>query len=145
MKTVIQRVKKAKVIVDKKVVSQINSGFLVFLGIGQDDTEKQADWLAKKIVNLRVLSDESNKMNKSLKEVGGELLVVSQFTLYGDVRAGNRPSFIKAADVQKAEKLYNLFIDKAKSLGVKVKSGVFRAMMEIELVNDGPVTIIIDI
>lgn len=144
MKAVIQRVKKAKVFVKGKVISQIGSGFLVFLGISRDDTFKQVDWLAKKIVNLRIMSDEADKMNKSLKEIKGQLLVVSQFTLYGDCRKGNRPSFIKAAEPIKAEEFYNLFIDKARELGVEVKSGVFGAMMEIELINDGPVTIIIE-
>jgi len=144
MKAVIQRVKKAKVLVKNKLVSQINSGFLVFLGVGKNDTKEQVEWLAKKIVNLRIFSDKNSKMNKSLKEVDGEILVVSQFTLYGDCRKGNRPSFVKAADPKKAEKLYNLFIDKAEFLGIKVKSGVFRAMMDIELVNDGPVTILIE-
>ncbi len=144
MKAVIQRVKKAKVLVYNKVVAQINSGFLVFLGIAQDDTEKELNWLVKKIVNLRIMSDEQGKMNKSLKDVGGQLLLVSQFTLYGDCRKGNRPSFIKAAEPKKAEGLYNLFIAKAESLGIKIKSGIFKAMMKIELTNDGPVTIIVD-
>jgi len=144
MRAVVQRVKKAKVFVNNKIISQINSGFLVFLGIAQDDTEKELDWLVKKIVNLRIMADEKNKMNKSLKETNGELLVVSQFTLYGDCQKGNRPSFIKAADHKKAEKLYNLFINKTKSLGIKVKSGIFGAMMQANLINDGPVTIIVD-
>lgn len=144
MKAVVQRVKKAKVFVKGKVVSQIGSGFLVFLGISRDDTIKQVDWLAKKIVNLRIMSDEADKMNKSLKETKGQLLVVSQFTLYGDCRKGNRPSFIKAAEPTKAKEFYNLFIDKSRELGVEVKSGVFGAMMEIELINDGPVTIIVE-
>lgn len=144
MKAVVQRVKKAKVSVNNKIISQIGRGFLVFLGIAQNDTEKQVDWLANKIVNLRIMSDEKGKMNKSLKETNGQLLIVSQFTLYGDCRKGNRPSFTQAADPVKAEKLYNLFIKKVKSLEVKVKSGIFGAMMEIELINDGPVTIIVD-
>jgi len=144
MKAVIQRVKKAKVLVNKKVVTQIASGFLVFLGIAHNDTEKELDWLVKKIVNLRIMSDEQGKMNKSLKETDGEMLLVSQFTLYGDCTKGNRPSFVKAAEPKKAERLYNLFISKTKSLGVKVKSGIFKAMMEVELVNDGPVTLIVD-
>lgn len=144
MRAVIQRVKKARVLVKNKLVSQINSGFLVFLGIAQDDTEKELDWLVKKIVNLRIMSDKQGKMNKSLKEAGGEMLLVSQFTLYGDCTKGNRPSFVKAAEPKKAERFYNLFITKAKSLGVEVKSGIFKAMMEVELVNDGPVTIMIN-
>ena len=144
MKAVIQRVKKAKVIIDKEVISQIGFGFLVFLGVGKKDTEKQVDWLAKKIVNLRIMGDEKGKMNCSLKETKGKLLIVSQFTLYGDCQKGNRPSFIKAADPIKAERLYNLFIDKTKSVGIEVKSGVFGAMMVVELVNDGPVTIFIE-
>ena len=144
MKAVVQRVKKTRVLVKNKLISQINSGFLVFLGIAQDDTEKELDWLVKKIVNLRIMSDEQGKMNKSLKEAGGEMLLVSQFTLYGDCTKGNRPSFVKAAEPKKAERLYNLFITKTKSLGVEVKSGIFKAIMEVELVNDGPVTIMIN-
>lgn len=144
MKAIVQRVKKAKVIVGGKIVGQINKGFLLFLGVSQNDTEKEINWMVEKVVNLRIMGDEEEKMNKSLKEVGGELLVVSQFTLYGDCSKGRRPSFIKAAEPKKAEKLYQLFIQKAKNLGIKVKSGIFGAMMDVELVNDGPVTLIIE-
>lgn len=144
MKVVIQRVKKAKVIINSKVVSQIGKGFLVLLGVSQEDTEKEADWMVEKVVNLRIMSDEKQKMNKSLKEVGGQLLVVSQFTLYGECLRGRRPSFVKAAKPEKAERLYNLFVQKAKEYGIKVESGIFGAMMEVELTNDGPVTLIIE-
>jgi len=144
MKAVIQRVKKGQVSIDNKVVGRIGRGFLVFLGITEGDTEKKANWLAKKVANLRIMADEEGKMNLSLKEAGGQLLVVSQFTLYADCRKGNRPSFIKAAEPEKAEELYNLFIKKIKSLSLEVKTGVFGAMMAVELVNDGPVTLVIE-
>lgn len=143
MRAIIQRVKKAKVFVKNKLVGQISQGFVVLLAVGENDKEADIDWLAKKIVNLRIMADKQNKMNKSLKAVNGEALVVSQFTLYGDCKKGNRPSFIKAANPKKGEKFYNLFIDKIKALGIKTSSGKFGAMMDIELVNNGPVTIII--
>lgn len=143
MRAIIQRVKKAKVFVKNKLVGQISQGFVVLLAVGENDKEADVDWLAKKIVNLRIMADKQNKMNKSLKAVNGEALVVSQFTLYGDCKKGNRPSFIKAANPKKGEKFYNLFIDKIKALGIKTSSGKFGAMMDIELVNNGPVTIII--
>ncbi|HUV46505.1 MAG TPA: D-aminoacyl-tRNA deacylase [Candidatus Bathyarchaeia archaeon] len=144
MKAVVQRVKKAQVSVENKIVSRIGSGFLVFLGVVGTDTETDVDWLAKKISCLRIMADEKAKMNLSLKQVGGEILVVSQFTLCADLRSGNRPSFIMAAPAEKGEKLYNLFIEKLRSLGFKVMSGVFRKKMDVELVNDGPVTILLD-
>jgi len=144
MRAIVQRVKRAKVIVGGKVVAQIGKGFLVLLGVSQEDTEKEVDWLVEKVCNLRIMSDEKEKMNKSLKEVGGKLLVVSQFTLYGDCLKGRRPSFIKAAKPEKAKKLYNLFIQKAKDYRIKVEAGIFGAMMAVELVNDGPVTLIIE-
>jgi D-tyrosyl-tRNA(Tyr) deacylase len=143
MKAVIQRVKKAKVIVKQKTVSQIDSGFLVFLGVAQDDTEEKLNWLVKKVAQLRIMSDEQGKMNRSLADVGGQVLVVSQFTLYGDCRKGNRPSFVQAAKPKKAERFYHLFIKGLESFGLRVKAGVFREMMGVELINDGPVTIII--
>ena len=143
MKAVVQRVKKAQVFIKNKLYSETGKGFLVFLGIGVNDTEKEVDWLAKKITNLRIMSDEDNKMNKSLKETGGQMLIVSQFTLYGDCRKGMRPSFIKAASPEKGERFYNLFCEKVKSYGLETKSGKFGAMMDIKLINDGPVTIII--
>jgi len=143
MKVVVQRVSQAQVKVKNKVVSQIGPGFLVFLGVAEDDTEKKIHWLARKTAQLRILRDKQGKMNQSLLEVGGEVLVVSQFTLYGDCKKGNRPSFVQAAKPKKAERFYHLFIENLKSFGLIVKSGIFRAMMEVELINDGPVTIII--
>jgi len=144
MRLIIQRVSQAKVTVNKKIVGQINKGFLVFLGVAQNDTEKELDWLVRKLVNLRITADKNNKMNLSLKDVKGEILVISQFTLFANCKKGNRPSFIKAANPQKAEKFYNLFIKKLKTYNLKVNSGVFGAMMQISLINDGPVTIILD-
>ncbi len=144
MKAVIQRVSQASVKINKKVTSQIGPGFLVFLGVGENDTEKDVNYLVKKIVNLRIMADSQDKMNLSPKDTNGELLIISQFTLYGDTKKGNRPSFIQAASPKKAKKLYQLFIKKAKQQGLKVKSGQFAAMMDIALINSGPVTIIID-
>lgn len=143
MKVLIQRVTQAQIKVKKKIVGQIGPGFLVFLGIGQKDNAEKIPWLAKKVAQLRIMSDKQGKMNKSLADVKGEILVVSQFTLYADCSQGNRPSFVKAA-APKAEELYNLFIKELKSYGLPIKSGVFGALMEINLTNDGPVTIIID-
>jgi len=143
MRLVIQRVSQAKVTVNKKVVSQISKGFLVLLGIAQDDTEEKLDWLVKKLASLRIMADKKGKMNLGLKDVGGEVLVVSQFTLLADCKKGNRPSFIKAASPEKGKKYYNLFIEKLKAQGLKVQSGVFGAMMEVSLTNAGPVTIIL--
>lgn len=144
MKAIIQRVSLAQVIVKKKVISQIGPGFLVLLGISQNDTKDKAEWLAEKTVNLRIMADKDEKMNLSLKDVSGEMLVVSQFTLYGDCQKGNRPSFIKAAKPEKAQQLYNLFLAKVGSLGIKVQSGIFGARMKVKLVNDGPVTLIVN-
>lgn len=144
MKAVIQRVKKAQVKVVDRIVGQIGLGFLVFVGIGENDTEKEVDYLAKKIANLRIMADKNDKMNLTLKEVGGKILAVSQFTLYGDTKGQNRPSFIAAAKPELAKKLFDLFIEKLKSLKIPVETGIFGAKMEVELINDGPVTIIID-
>jgi len=144
MRAVVQKVKQAKVFLQEKKVSQIEAGLLLFLAIARSDSQKEVDWLVKKIVNLRVFLDKEGKMNLSLKDVQGQLLVVSQFTLYGDCSRGNRPSFVKAAEPEKAKKLYHSFIEKAKDFNLTVKSGVFGGMMEVELVNDGPVTVIIN-
>lgn len=144
MKAVIQRVLKASVSIDKRVTARIGRGLLIFLGIGQKDSQAKLSHLAKKTANLRVFSDEKGKMNLSIKEIGGSVLVVSQFTLYGDIKKGNRPSFIQAADPKKAENLYKFFLKELGKEGIKVKSGQFRAMMDVELVNSGPVTLIID-
>jgi D-aminoacyl-tRNA deacylase len=144
MRAVVQRVSWAKVLIDLKKTASINKGFLVLLGVGKDDKEADVDFMAKKIANLRVMSDKEGRMNMSLADASASVLVVSQFTLYGDVKKGNRPSFIKAAFPKKARKFYNLFLKKLESFGLKVKSGVFQAYMQVELCNDGPVTIIIE-
>lgn len=145
MKLVIQRVKNAKVEVENKVVGEIDKGFMVLLGVKKGDTTKEADYLARKLCNLRVFEDENEKMNLSLKDVNGELLIVSQFTLYGDAKEGNRPSFIEAELPEKANELYEYFMEKCKENGIeKVKNGVFGAHMDVSLTNDGPVTILIE-
>lgn len=145
MKLVIQRVKNAKVEVENKIVGEINKGFMVLLGVKKGDTTKEADYLARKLCNLRVFEDENEKMNLSLKDVNGELLIVSQFTLYGDAKEGNRPSFIEAELPDKANELYEYFMEKCKENGIeKVEHGVFGAHMDVSLTNDGPVTILIE-
>lgn len=144
MRVVVQRVKSASVTIDGNVHSKINSGFLVLLGITSTDTKQDVDYLVKKVVNLRVFSDENDKMNLSLKSVNGELLIISQFTLYGDCKDGNRPSFIEAAKPDIAVPLYEYFIDECKKQISVVETGIFGADMKVELLNDGPVTIIID-
>jgi len=145
MRAVVQRVLSAKVLVDSKEISSISKGILVLLGISKDDGEEDISYMVKRISNLRIFEDESGKMNFSVRDIGGEVLVVSQFTLYGDVRWGNRPSFENSAPRNRAEKIYDAFCGQLSSeLGKEVKRGVFGAMMEIHLVNYGPVTIIID-
>ena len=144
MKAVIQRVSQAGVTVDGKEVSRIGTGLMVLLGVGHEDTQKDADFLVDKIINLRIFEDDRGKMNISLKDVGGELLVVSQFTLMGDCRKGRRPSFINAARPDAASRLYDYFIEKAKEKGVSTQGGVFQAMMDVDLVNQGPVTLLLD-
>lgn len=145
MKIVVQRVKNAEVKVDEKVVGKINKGFLVLLGIKNTDTKKEVDYMVRKLVNLRVFSDENDKMNLSLKDVNGELLIISQFTLYGDCKkSGNRPSFSDAAKPDIAIPLYEYFIEECKKQIEVVKTGIFGADMKVNLLNDGPVTIIID-
>ena len=145
MKLVIQRVLNSQVEVDGKVVGKINKGFMVLCGITHDDTEKQADILSRKLCNLRVFEDENEKMNLSLKDVGGELLIISQFTLYADsMSSGNRPSFIAAARPEKAEPLYEYFIKKCEEEGIHVEKGIFGADMKVSLINDGPVTILME-
>ena len=140
MKLVVQRVKNAKVKVENKVVGKIGTGYMVLIGIGPEDTEKEADYLAKKLINLRVFEDEKGKMNLNIKQVGGELLIISQFTLYADCSHGNRPSFIGAAKPEKANELYEYFCKKC-SEEVHVEKGIFGAHMEVSLQNSGPVTI----
>ena len=144
MRAVIQRVKSASVTVEGKVVSEVNKGLLVFLGVAQEDTPADVDYMASKIANLRIFEDDEGLMNLSVLDVGGEALVVSQFTLCGDCRKGRRPSFIDAARPEKADPLYQAFMDEMLRLGVPVKAGIFQAMMDVELINDGPVTILLD-
>ena len=144
MRVVIQRVKRAAVTIDGRVAGAIGPGLLVLLGVHRDDTEADVDFLVNKTAGLRIFPDADDKMNLSLLEVGGALLVVSQFTLYGDARKGKRPSFTDAAPPPIAVPLYESFCAKARALGVSVATGEFGAMMEVELVNDGPVTILID-
>jgi D-aminoacyl-tRNA deacylase len=144
MKAVIQRVKKSSVCVENKLVSQIGPGLLVLLGVSDEDMPTDADYLASKIVHLRIFEDDTGKMNRSLIETKGEMMVVSQFTLFADCRKGRRPSFTNAASPEKAEAIYRYFINMVIGMGIAVKSGVFRAMMEVNLINDGPVTIIIE-
>lgn len=145
MKAVVQRVKKTTLSVDGELVSEIPFGLTVFLGVKVGDTEKQAAYLAKKIAGLRIFEDENGKMNLSVKDVGGEVLMVSQFTLYGDASHGNRPSFTLAERPEKAQPLYDFAVDELSSYGVTVKKGVFGADMQIEQHNDGPVTILLEI
>ena len=144
MKLVIQRVKNASVTVEEKVVGEIEKGFLVLIGIKIGDTKEQADYLVKKLCNLRVFTDENDKMNLSLKDVRGKLLIVSQFTLYANCNDGNRPSFIEAARPEEAIPLYEYFCDECAKRGFEVQKGIFGADMKVQLLNDGPVTIIIE-
>ena len=141
MKLIIQRVSHASVVVDNETVGKIKNGFLVLCGITHTDTMEKADFLAKKLCNLRVFEDENQKMNLSIKDINGELLIISQFTLYADCSGGNRPSFVNAANPDYAKELYKYFIEKCIEYGLKVEHGVFGAHMEVTLLNDGPVTI----
>ena len=144
MRAVLQRVSRAKVTVDGETVGEIGKGILVLLGVSREDTEKEAVYLAEKTLNLRIFEDTEGKMNLSLLDISGELLVVSQFTLYGDARRGRRPSFIEAAAPDEANRLYEFFAAEARKQIAKVETGKFQAMMDVELVNDGPVTILLD-
>ena len=145
MRLVVQRVLNSKVKVEGKTVGEIEKGFMVLCGITHNDTEKEADVLARKLCNLRVFEDENEKMNLSLKDVDGKLLIISQFTLYADsMSSGNRPSFIAAARPEKAEPLYEYFLEKCRQEGIQVEKGIFGADMKVSLVNDGPVTIILE-
>lgn len=145
MRIVIQRVSKASVTVEGKIVSSINTGMLVLIGIEDLDTEVDIDWLANKMLNLRIFDDENGVMNRSIREVNGEIIVVSQFTLHASTKKGNRPSYIRASRPEFAIPMYEKFIQRTEELlGRKVGTGIFGAMMDVELVNDGPVTIIID-
>lgn len=144
MRAVLQRVSQAKVSIAGEIVGEIGPGLLVLLGITHDDKLEQAKWLAEKIVGLRIFNDADGKMNRDVAEIGGSLLIVSQFTLYGDCRKGRRPSFIDAARPETAIPLYEAFINAAKALGIPVATGRFGADMQVELVNDGPVTMMVD-
>ena len=145
MKVVIQRVSKASVIIEGKIVAVINKGFLILLGIINEDTQEDINWLSKKIVNLRIFGDDKGVMNKSLLDINGEAIVVSQFTLHANTKKGNRPSYIKAAKPDIAIPLYETFVKQLETdLGKKVQTGQFGADMKVELLNDGPVTIVID-
>ena len=144
MKTVIQRVSRADVTISGTPAGKIGQGLLILLGVGPEDTEETADYIATKIINMRIFEDENGKMNRSVKDVGGEILVVSQFTLYADCRKGNRPSFVGAAAPEPAEALYLYFIKKLSESGIHTESGEFGADMQVSLINDGPVTILLD-
>ena len=144
MRLVIQRVREAWVTVNNGATGSIRTGLLVFLGVSRTDTVEDANYLAGKLLGLRIFPDEDGKMNHDVREAGGSLLIVSQFTLYGDCRRGRRPSFDQAAAPQQAQDLYNYFVESAKRGPVPVETGVFQAMMQVHIVNDGPVTILID-
>ena len=144
MIALIQRVKSARVVIDNNLYNKINHGMLIFLGIKSDDNESHTQFLAKKICNLRIFNDNVNKMNLSVQDIKGSILVISQFTLYGQCNKGNRPSFVNAAPPEKAKPIYKEFIKLLKKENIKVKSGKFGSMMNIQLINDGPVTIILE-
>jgi D-tyrosyl-tRNA(Tyr) deacylase len=144
LRAVIQRVNKASVSVDGEIISSISKGLLVFLGVADDDDISDAKYLADKTTGLRIFEDIDEKMNLSITDIGGEILVISQFTLYGDCRKGRRPSFTSAAKPQKAIELYEAYISALAEIGLKPKTGIFQAYMQVELINDGPVTILLD-
>ena len=144
MRAVVQRVSRAKVTVDCWIAGEIGMGLLVLLGVGHEDTESDVDYLAEKVIGLRVFEDTEGKMNRSVLDVGGSVLVVSQFTLYGDVRRGKRPSFDAAAAPDTARRLYELFVERIRAAGLRCETGRFQEMMQVELVNEGPVTILLD-
>jgi D-tyrosyl-tRNA(Tyr) deacylase len=144
MRAIVQRVSRCRVTVEGRSVGEIGAGLLVLLGVSKRDTEAAADYLVEKIIGLRIFEDGEGKMNLSVQDAGGALLVVSQFTLYGDVRRGKRPSFDEAARPEEAKRLYEYFVAKARAAGVRCETGQFQAMMEVELVNSGPVTILLD-
>lgn len=144
MKIIIQRAEKAKVIVDGEVVGQIGKGFMVLVGIGPEDTKQNVNFLVNKMCNLRIFEDEHGKMNLSIKDVSGQILAISQFTLYADCKKGNRPSFIGAAKPEKANELYEYFMEEIRKQGIKTEHGIFGAHMKVDFINDGPVTIFLE-
>ena len=144
MRAVVQRVSRSKVTVNGEVTGEIGPGMLVLLGVGKEDTRVEADYLVEKTVGLRIFEDADGKMNRSVVDVGGAVLAVSQFTLYGDVRRGKRPSFDAAAPPQQARELYEYFVEKIRAAGLRCETGRFQEMMRVELVNEGPVTILLD-
>ncbi len=144
MRAVLQRVREARVEVEGRVVGAIGPGLLVLLGVAEGDTAREADWMAQKLPQLRIFGDEEGKMNRSLLDLGGSMLLVSQFTLFGDVRRGRRPSFTGAAPPEEADRLYQYVAGKIRAAGVSVETGVFQAHMQVHLVNDGPVTLLLD-
>lgn len=144
MRAVLQRVKESSVFVGGKSIAAIGRGMMVLLGVAREDTQKEAEFLAEKIVNLRIFEDKNEKMNLSLLDTGGQMLVVSQFTLLGNCRKGRRPSYVDAAEPEVANSLYEYFIQQVRAKGVEVQSGRFRAMMEVHLINEGPVTLVVE-
>jgi D-aminoacyl-tRNA deacylase len=144
MRAVVQRVSRARVTVDARTTGQIDRGLVVLLGVGSEDGRQDAQYLAEKIAGLRIFEDDEGKINRSVSEAGGAMLVVSQFTLYGDTRRGKRPSFDRAARPEAARALYEYFVERVQSLGLRCETGQFQASMQLELVNDGPVTILLD-
>jgi D-tyrosyl-tRNA(Tyr) deacylase len=144
MRAVVQRVSRAQVTVDEEIAGQIGLGLLVLLGVGRDDTEADATYLAGKIIGLRIFEDAQRKMNRSVQDVGGSVLAVSQFTLYGDVRKGKRPSFDAAAAPEKARQLYEFFVEQIRAAGLRCETGRFQETMKVDLANEGPVTILLD-
>ena len=144
MRAVVQRVSRAQVAVNGEITGEIGLGLLVLLGVGRDDTEADAIYLSEKIAGLRILEDDQGKMNRSVQDAGGSVLAVSQFTLYGDVRRGKRPSFDAAAPPEKARQLYEFFVEQIRAAGLRCETGRFQERMKVELVNDGPVTILLD-
>ncbi len=144
MRVVLQRVKKCRVTVSEKISGEIGEGILTFLGVGPEDSDEDVRYLAEKTVHLRIFPDDAGKMNRSLLDTGGKMLIVSQFTLFGDCRKGRRPSFTGAAPPEKAKMLYHAFVEEIEKLGVTTSTGTFGAMMDVDSVNDGPVTLLLD-
>lgn len=144
MRCVVQRVKSASVRVNEETVGKINKGLLVLFGVGDDDNQSDLDWIVDKIIGLRIFEDDEGKMNLSVQDIGGEILLVSQFTLYGDCRKGKRPSFSKAGAPDVAKDLFDQAVEKVREKGIHVETGIFQAEMQVELINDGPVTLLLD-